>query len=267
MRDMTIGQYYPVESQIHSLDPRTKMLGTLCFIIATFLIKNPLAYLPLLGIILILYGVSKVPFSYFLKGLKAIIVLLLITFFFRLIATPGITILHVWIFNITAEGLLKAIRLTSRIALMIIGASLLGYTTTPKMMADGLEKALRPLQKIGIPINDISVMVMITFRFIPVLLEEANNLMDAQAARGVEFEDCSALKKMKNILALLVPLFLSSVNRSAELAMAMEARGYSGEGENTKMFPLEYSGKDKVGYILELFFILSIVGLRIIGRV
>ncbi len=261
MRDITIGQYYPADSLVHSLDPRTKLMAVLLYIVGLFLVKNPLWYIPFLIITLTEFRMAKVPFNYFLKGLRPIIILLLFTFVFRTLATPGDVMASFWIFEITREGLHKGIQLASRIALMIVEASLLSYTTTPKEMADGLAEAFRPFKKIGLPVDEMSVMVMIAFRFIPVMLEEAGELMDAQASRGVEFENCSVFTKTKNIFSLLMPLFVGSIERSADLAMAMEARGYSPGRERSKMFPLKYSPKDRYVYIFSiLLLILSVIG-------
>lgn len=260
MRDITIGQYYPEESAIHRLDPRTKLMATLVYILVLFLVKNPWWYLVCFSVLLLLYKLAKVPFSYFLQGLRGITILLVFTFFFRMVCTPGKVVEEFWIFAITQEGIYKAIRLTARIALMISGASLLSYTTTPRAMADGLGKAFLFLEKIKIPVNDMAVIVMIAFRFIPIMIEEMNSLMDAQAARGAEFEHCSVFKKCKNIFSLLMPLFLSSVRRASDLAMAMEARGYSGDRPSSRMYPLVYQKADKIGYVcISCFFIFGII--------
>lgn len=261
IRDITIGQYYAEESVIHRLDPRTKMAGVLVYIVILFLVQNPFWYIGCLAVILILYRLARIPYFYLMKGLRGILLLLVFTFFFRLISTPGTEIAHFWIFTITREGIYKAIRMTARIALMIVGASLLSYTSTPRKMADGLEKAFSFLEKVKVPIHDMAVIVMIAFRFIPIMLEEMNILMDAQAARGVEFEKCSVFRKCKNVGSLLMPLFLSTVRRASDLAMAMEARGYTGEHETSRMNPLIYKKEDYIAYAwilaaLVIFFIL-----------
>ncbi len=158
----------------------------------------------------------------------------------------------------TEEGIVKAIGMTSRIALMITGASLLSYTSTPRALADGLEKAFSFLQKIHVPIHDMAVIVMIAFRFIPIMLEELNVLMDAQAARGAEFEKGSFIRKCKNVFTILAPLFLSTVRRASDLAMAMEARGYTGDKPTSRMYPLTYGKNDKLAYsVIFLFLALS----------
>lgn len=263
IRDITIGQYYAQDSAVHSLDPRTKLMGVLVYIVALFLVKNPWWYLLLFVVILALYRFAKIPYSHLLKGLKGIIILLVFTFVFRLISTPGMPMAQFWIFTITKEGLTKAVSLTVRIALMITGASLLSYTSTPRELADGLEKVLGFLSKIHVPIHDMAVIVMIAFRFIPILIEETNMLMDAQASRGVEFVKCSVWKKCRNVFSLLLPLFLSAVRRASDLAMAMEARGYSGEGETSRMYPLVYHSGDRIAYVLMFLFLAGVIGMRI----
>ena len=263
IRDITIGQYYDSESVIHRLDPRTKLMGTLVYIIALFLVKNPWYYLGCLAVTLALYKLAKVPLSYLLRGLRGIILLLCFTFVFRMLCTPGDVVASWWIFEITSQGILKAIQMTVRIALMITGASLLSYTSTPKELADGLEKAFSIFEKMGLPVHEMSVIVMIAFRFIPIMLEELNVLMDAQAARGAKFEEGSILEKCKSVITLLFPLFLMTVRRSSDLAMAMEARGYTGTSEVSRMYPLQYTGADRTGYVLIFVYFVVYLVLRI----
>lgn len=215
IRDITIGRYFDSESVIHRMDPRTKLMGAIVYIISLFLVKNPLWYLLCLAVILTLYKIAKVPFGYLLRGLKGIILLLLFTFLFRMLYTPGDVIGSFWIFSVTEQGIVKAIQMTARIALMIAGASLLSYTSTPQELADGLEKAFSKTEKLGIPIHEMSVIVMIAFRFIPIMLDELNLLMDAQAARGAKFGEGSIIEKCKGVITLLLPLFLMTVRRSS----------------------------------------------------
>ena len=244
-RDITVGQYYGVDSPIHDLDPRTKLTATILYVVLLFLVQNPLWYIPITLTVLMIYRKANIPLSYLFRGLRAIIVLLCFTFFFRATLTAGRELFRFWIFTVTEEGLLLAVRMTMRIGLMIVGASLLSYTTTPRELADGMETGLAFMEKWGIPIHSMAVIVMIAFRFIPVMIEEMNILMDAQAARGAEFENCSVWKKTKNVCSLLMPLFFSTVRRSTDLAMAMEARGYQEGAETTRMYPLEYTAADK----------------------
>lgn len=249
IRDITIGQYYASESAVHRLDPRTKLFGVFVYIVMLFLIRNPWWYLFCLVVVLSVYKAARVPLSYLLKGIKGIAILLTFTFIFRMFATPGNVIWQFHFLSVTQEGILKAVQMTSRIALMIVGASLLSYTTTPKSMADGLEKSLSFLEKIHIPIHDMAVIVMIAFRFIPIIIEELNILMDARAARGAKFEEGNVFQRCRGVMTLLLPLFLSTVRRSSDLAMAMEARGYTGESETSKMNPLIYSSQDRIAYL------------------
>lgn len=265
MRDITIGQYYPVKSPVHSLDPRTKLMAVLLYIVSIFLVKNTWLYIGFLALLLIMFKVARVPFSYFMKGLRNIVILLVFTFFFRMVATPGEVLAQWWVFEITREGIYKAIHLTLRIALMVACASLLSYTSTPKQLADGMEKAFSPLEKIGVPVRDMAIMTMIAFRFIPVMLEEANSIMDAQAARGVEFENTTVWRKMKNVTSIVMPLFMNSIRRSADLAMAMDARGFSGEGQTSKMYPLAYSRRDYITYAASILMLAAAIILRVLG--
>lgn len=264
IRDITIGQYYPQESIVHRLDPRTKLMGTLIYVMVLFLVKNPLWFLPIAALTVLLYHLARIPISFFLKGLRGIILLMIFTFFFRMVCTPGTVVAQIWIFEITAEGIQKGIQMTFRIALMIIGASLLSYTSTPRELSDGLEKGLGFLEKIHIPIHSMAVIVMIAFRFIPIMIEEVNVLMDAQAARGAEFEDCSVWKKTKNVCSLLLPLFMSSVRRAVDLAMAMEARGYREGQPVTRMYPMVYTKNDKKAYLLMGAYLILAVGIKFI---
>ena len=256
IRDITIGRYYDSESVIHRMDPRTKLMGVLVYIISLFLVKNVWWYLVCLIVMLVLYRLARVPVGYLLKGLRGILVLLCFTFLFRMLYTPGDAVASVWIFTITKQGIWKAVQMTARIALMITGASLLSYTSTPKELADGLEK-------IGVPVHEMAVIVMIAFRFIPIMLEELNVLMDAQAARGARFEEGNVVEKCKGVMTLLFPLFLMTVRRSSDLAMAMEARGYTGSTETSRMYPLTYKKEDRAGYIVILIYL----AVFIIGRI
>ncbi len=250
IRDITIGQYYAAESPIHALDPRTKLVALLLYVVLLFMVQNPLWYILIGGTLLLLYRLANIPFGYMMRGLKTIILLLCFTFFFRMTLTPGVEIARFWVFTITEEGILKAIRLTVRIALMITGASLLSYTSTPRELSDGLEKGMSFMEKFGVPIHSMAVILMIAFRFIPIMIEEMNILMDAQAARGAEFEKCSVWKKCKNVISLLMPLFFSTVRRATDLAMAMEARGYQEGAPTTRMYPLVYGELDKKAKVI-----------------
>ena len=228
IRDITIGQYYPAKSPIHKLDPRTKLAGTLIFIISVFLFHTVVGYAVatvfLAGMILI----STVPVKFIFKGLKAIFMILLITMVFNIFLTPGEAIVTLGIFKITKEGITMAVRMAIRLIYLVIGSSLMTLTTTPNQLTDGLEKSLRPLNKIHVPVHEIAMMMSIALRFIPILMEETDKIMKAQMARGADFETGNLIQKVKNMVPLLVPLFISAFRRANDLAMAMEARCYHG---------------------------------------
>lgn len=264
LRDITIGKYYNQESVIHKLDCRTKLAGTLLFIIAIFLVNQPLIYVPCLVYVLILYRAARVPWEYMLKGLKGFVLLLIFTFIFRSIITEGQELFSIGIFTVTTEGLLKGASLTSRIILMVLMASLLAYTTTPTQMAAGLEKSLGFLERCKVPVHEMAMMVSIAFRFIPVFIEEVNIIMDAQASRGVDFHSGSVFRRMGKIMPLVIPLFVSAIRRSADLAMAMEARGYSDAANRTKYRPLVYSSADRTAYITIIVVFLVLAASRFV---
>jgi energy-coupling factor transport system permease protein len=264
IRDITIGQYYPKDSIIHKLDPRTKLVGTLVYIISLFIFKNFLGYLI---VTLFLAGVikaSKVPFRFMIKGLKAIIMLLMITVLFNLFLTQGETLVQFWIFRITKEGLRISVFMAVRLIYLIIGSSMMTLTTTPNQLTDGLESLLGPLKKIKVPVHEIAMMMSIALRFIPILLEETDKIMKAQIARGADFESGNIIKKAKSLVPLLVPLFISAFRRANDLAMAMEARCYSGGEGRTKMKPLLYQMNDYRSYVVFIVYIAAIISLEIL---
>lgn len=243
IRDITLGQYYPADSVLHRLDPRVKLIGTLVYIVSLFLFKSwgyILGTLFLGAAILI----SKVPFKFMVKGLKSILVLLVITLFFNMIFTPGEVLIKLGIISITKEGLILAGRMGLRLVYLIIGSSIMTLTTTPNQLTDALERLMNPLNKIHVPVHEIAMMMSIALRFIPILLEETDKIMKAQIARGADFENGNLIKKVKNMVPLLVPLFVSAFRRANDLALAMEARCYHGGTGRTQMKPLRYGGKD-----------------------
>ena len=264
MRDITIGQYYPADSVIHKLDPRVKLIGTFAFLISLFVGKGILAYviatLFLAGVI----KLSKVPFKMILKGLKAIIIILLITVSFNLFLTDGEILFQLGFLKITKEGVSVAFFMALRLIYLVIGASLMTLTTTPNDLTDGLESLLGPLKKIKVPVHEISMMMSIALRFIPILMEETDRIMKAQKARGADFETGNLIQKAKAMIPLLVPLFISAFRRANDLAMAMEARCYRGGEGRTKMKPLHYEQIDRKAYaILVLYLIIMIAAGRI----
>ncbi|MGN0141416.1 MAG: energy-coupling factor transporter transmembrane component T family protein [Roseburia sp.] len=263
LRDITLGQYYPADSVIHKLDPRVKLFGTLIYIISLFCFRGIAAFILATVCLIAVIKLSKVPFKFMVKGLKAIMILMLITAVFNLFLTPGETLVSFWIFTITKEGLKSAVLMAIRLTYLILGTSIMTLTTTPNQLTDGLEKALMPLSKIGIPVHAIAMMMSIALRFIPILIEETDKIMKAQMARGADFESGNLLKKVKNMIPLLVPLFVSAFRRADDLAMAMEARCYSGGEGRTKMKPLRYQAADRWAYVVILLYFAGIIWGRI----
>ena len=264
LRDITLGQYYPADSVIHKLDPRVKLFGTLIYIISLFVFKGLPAFILAAIFLVVLIKLSKVPFSYMVKGLKTIVLIMLFAAVFNLFLTPGTKLVSFWIFTITYEGLKNAVVMMVRLIFLIIGTSLMTLTTTPNELTDGLEKALSPLKYIKVPVHEIAMMMSIALRFIPILIEETDKIMKAQMARGADFEHGNLIQKAKNMVPLLVPLFVSAFRRANDLAMAMEARCYRGGGGRTKMKPLHYQKRDRMAYLTLLVYLAAVIGLRIL---
>lgn len=260
IRDITIGQYYPSNSVIHRLDPRVKLIGTMVYIISLFLFGyNFWGFLFtgtfLIGTILL----TNVPVKYILKGLKAIIFLLLFTVSFNLFLTPGDTVWKLGFLKITKEGLTIAGYMAIRLVSLILGSSLMTFTTTPNQLTDGIERLLGPLKILRVPVHEVAMMMSIALRFIPILLEETDKIMKAQQARGADFETGGLIKRAKAMVPILVPLFISAFRRAGDLAMAMEARCYRGGKGRTKMKPLKYKLRDYLAFLLFVVYIAAIV--------
>lgn len=264
MRSITLGQYYPVESPIHKLDPRVKLAVTLLYVFSLFFAKGPVGYLIAVFFLAIYIRMSNVPFSFIVRGLKPIIFLLIFSVIFNLVLTPGEVLVRFWIFRITREGINLAFYMAVRLILLIIGSSMMTYTTTPNQLTDGLEKSLGFLRKVHFPIHEISMMMSIALRFIPILVEETDKIMKAQMARGADFEEGNLIQRAKNLIPLLVPLFISAFRRATDLAMAMEARCYHGGEGRTKMKPLHYERRDFVTYGAAACYLGLIVASRVL---
>ena len=264
LRDITLGQYYPEKSIIHKLDPRVKLFATFLYIISLFCFKGIAALATATLFLFAVIRLSKVPFKFMVKGLKAIVILMLITAMFNLFLTPGEPLVSFWIFKITAEGIENAILMAIRLTYLILGTSVMTLTTTPNQLTDGLEKSLAPLGKIGIPVHAIAMMMSIALRFIPILIEETDKIMKAQMARGADFESGNLIHKVKNMVPLLVPLFVSAFRRADDLAMAMEARCYNGGEGRTKMKPLKYNADDRKAYAVSVLYFAAVLLFRIV---
>lgn len=265
LRDITLGQYYPADSVLHKLDPRTKFLGTLAFIISVFVFHTIPGYAVATVFLAIMIGLSKVPVKFMFKGLKAIVMILLFTMVFNIILTPGEVLFSFGFLKVTKQGLIMAGRMAIRLIYLVIGSSIMTLTTTPNQLTDGLERLLRPLNKIHVPVHEISMMMSIALRFIPILLEETDKIMKAQIARGADFENGNLIQKVKNMIPLLVPLFISAFRRANDLAMAMEARCYHGGDHRTQMKPLQYAGRDRLAQAVLIAYLAIAVIFRVVG--
>ena len=264
IRDITIGQYYPAKSILHRLDPRVKVVSTLLFLISLFLFRSIPGYIIATAFLVMVVRLSKVPFGYIVKGLKPIIMILMLTVLFQLFLTRGgDTLVHWWIFTITEEGLVNAVYMAIRLIYLIIGSSLMTFTTTPNELTDAIEKLLGPLNQIHIPVHEIAMTMSIALRFIPILLEETDKIMKAQIARGADFESGNMLQRAKAMIPILVPLFVSAFRHANDLAMAMEARCYHGGEGRTKMKPLRYVSRDRVAYAIVILYVAAVF---VIGR-
>ena len=259
IRDITLGQYFPVESKIHSLDPRVKIIGTLAFLVSLFLINSYSMFVLAALYLAVVIKISKVPFKFIARGLKAIMILIVLTMVVNAFLTPGTPIFTVWKITLTVEGLYKAVFMAIRLVLLIFGSSLLTLTTKPIALTDGLERLMSPLSKIGIPSHEIAMMMTIALRFIPTLLDETDKIMKAQTARGADFENGNLKEKAKALIPLLVPLFVSAFRIAGDLAMAMEARCYHGGEGRTRMNEMKLTKADLIYSIIIVIYFAAII--------
>ena len=256
VRDMTIGQFYNTDSVIHRLDPRTKIVIALIYVISLFFDRNPVFYITAFIALVIYIKLSNVPFRFIIKGLKALWMIISFTVVLNLFTVKGTTILFEWKFiRITQSGLLSAIYLGLRLVFMIIGSSMMTYTTTPNALTDGLEKMLGWMKKINVPVHEFAMIMSIALRFVPILTEELDKIMKAQMARGIDFKEGNLFARLKKLLPILIPLFVSAIRRSNELALAMDARCYHGGEGRTKMKPLRYHRGDYIAYVFVMLYL------------
>ncbi|MBQ9196149.1 MAG: energy-coupling factor transporter transmembrane protein EcfT [Clostridia bacterium] len=263
LKDITLGQYYPVKSFVHDLDPRAKILLTIAFIVAVFLGGSLLCAIPVALFILLAAKAANLPVKLLVKGIKPLRIILIFTFLLNLFFTAGENVLlSVWKITVTREGLIMACRFSLRLVFLVTGASILTLTTQPVALTDGMERLMSPLARFGFPAHELAMMMSIALRFIPTLLEEADKIMKAQMARGADFESGNLLQRAKAMVPLLVPLFVSAFRRAGDLAMAMEARCYHGGQGRTRLRVLKITKKD---YIAAAAVALLIVVVVVIG--
>lgn len=259
IRDITIGQYYQGDSLIHRLDPRLKVVGVFIYLISLFSFRYVIGFLVAGLFFVLVLKLSKVPFRYVIKGLKPILFLLIFTAALNLLWTPGETIWKFGILNLTKEGIYKCIFMAFRLILLIIGSSLLTLTTTPNQLTDAMEHLLGPLKRFGAPVHEVAMMMSIALRFIPILLDETDKIMKAQMSRGADFESGNIMQRMRSMVPLMVPLFISATRRANELAYAMDARCYNGGDGRTKMKPLKYHSRDYKGYGVVILYLAVLI--------
>lgn len=263
IRDITLGQYYQTESVIHRLDPRTKLLGTLVYLISLFIFTKPWVFATAAVFLLFVLVLSRVPLKFMLKGLKPIIFILLFTIIVNMFWIKGTVLVSWWKLSITVEGLKQAGSMGTRLILLILGSNLMTLTTTPTRLTNAMERLMRPLKLIKVPVHEIAMMMSIALRFIPILLEETDRIMKAQLARGADFESGNIFKKAKSLVPVLVPLFISAFRRANDLAMAMEARCYHGGKGRTQYKPLKYKARDFVAYFILVLYVAAVI---VIGK-
>ena len=263
LKDITLGQYFPGNSLVHRLDPRTKLLAVVLYIVALFLADFFVSYAIMFALLALSIAVSRVPLKSIMRGMKPILFIAIFTAVLNLFYTDGTHVLvHFWIFTITLEGVFSAFFMVLRIMMLIAGTFLLTYTTSPILLTDGLESLLGPLKKIHAPIHELSMMMSIALRFIPTLIEETDKIMSAQRARGADFESGNLIQKAKAMLPILVPLFVSAFRRADELATAMECRCYHGGEGRTKLHVLKYESRDYIALALGAAVLALILTLR-----
>ena len=264
IRDITLGQYYDTQSPIHKMDPRTKILFTVFYMVTLFLIDGIYAYTAILLLTALIISLSNIPLKFMLKGLKPILLLVVITALLNLFMTPGEEVLRYGFLKITKEGIFMASKMAIRIILLIIGSSVLTLTTTPTVMTGGLELLLSPLKKIGIPISVFVMMISIALRFIPTLIDETDKIIKAQTSRGADFENKNPLKRIKAMIPILIPLFVSAFRRADDLAVAMECRCYNADSRRTSYRRFRFGKYDLYALIWAVVFTILLVIIKVV---
>lgn len=265
LKDITLGQYFPGDTIVHRLDPRTKLLLVLVYIVALFLCKWFVSYALALAFLVTAIALSKIRLKALFKGLKPLLIIIIFTAIINLFYSEGEVLVQFWIFKITREGILNAFFLVLRIMLLVMGTFLLTYTTSPIALTDGIESLLSPLKKLRFPVHELAMMMSIALRFIPTLIEETDKIISAQKARGADFETGNLFRRAKALIPILVPLFISAFRRADELATAMECRCYHGGEGRTKMKQLHFRFRDVLTLCLGTLWLGGIIVLRQFG--
>ena len=265
LKDITLGQYFPGDTPAHRLDPRTKIVLVVLYIVALFQAKNLLTYALVAVTFVTCARISKVGARALLKGLKPVVIIVLFTGFLNLFFTPGETLFELGFLRLTDQGVYNALRMVVRIMLLIMGTFLLTYTTSPIALTDALERMLNPLKKLRVPVHELAMVMSIALRFIPTLIEETDKIMSAQKARGADFESGNLIQKAKALVPVLVPLFVSSFRRADELAVAMECRCYHGGEGRTRLHVLRFAPRDYVALVLGCVITAAVIILARLG--
>ena len=263
LKDITLGQYFPGQSVIHRLDPRTKLTMLVVYIVALFLAEGWVSYGLVFAFLAIVIRLSTIPLKSILRGMKPLVMILIFTGVLNLFFTQdGEVLVKFWVLTVTSGGLSRALMMMARILMLISGTFLLTYTTSPIALTDGLEALMNPLKKVGVPVHELSMMMCIALRFIPTLIEETDKIMSAQKARGADFESGSLTDRAKALIPILVPLFISAFRRADELATAMECRCYQGGEGRTKMKQLHYHREDFLSYCAGAVLLAAVIVLK-----
>ena len=265
LKDITLGQYFPGTTVVHRLDPRTKLVLVVVYIVALFTASGLISY-GLMALFLALAMVlSRIKPTTILKGLKPLILIIVLTGILNLFYTKGDPLVTIWRLTITRQGLRSAVLMILRIIMLIAGTFLLTYTTSPIDLTDGMEDLLGPLKRLHVPVHELAMMMSIALRFIPTLIEETDKIMSAQKARGADFETGNLLQRARALIPILVPLFVSSFRRADELATAMECRCYHGGEGRTRMKQLRYTHLDLIAYLLGFGVLAAVIVLKVLG--
>ncbi|MDR0862401.1 MAG: energy-coupling factor transporter transmembrane protein EcfT [Oscillospiraceae bacterium] len=264
LKDITLGQFFPGNSIVHRLDPRTKLALTLFYIVALFMCKSYFAFALMAVVLVAIIVASQLNARVILKGLKPVAIIIIVTAILNIFLTPGEPIFEWWIISISVEGIIMAVLMAVRLILLVTGTFMVSYTTSPLALTDAIESLLSPLKKLHFPVHELAMMMSIALRFIPTLIEETDKIMSAQKARGADFETGNILRRAKAMLPILVPLFISAFSRADELADAMESRCYHGGIGRTRMNTLHAEARDYVALLGGVVIIGAVVALNIL---
>ena len=265
LKDITLGQYFPGDTVVHRLDPRTKILMVLVYIVALFIAESFVSYAVMMLCLGLVIGISRIRLSTVLRGVKPILFVIILTALLNLFYSEGNVLVEFWIFRITDRGILNAIFMALRIIMLIMGTFMLTYTTSPIMLTYGIEKLLGPLKVFKVPVHELAMIMSMALRLIPTLIEETDKIMSAQKARGAEFDTGNIIQKAKALLPILVPLFISAFRRADELAVAMESRCYHGGEGRTRMKQLVMAGRDYIALLLGILLLAVMIYLKKLG--